>query len=164
MIVYDVGTKVLDTEIFPQHTMADLNIWYYLLFVQSEEAFTVKGNKHTHTHIHTHTHNTHKFSPVISLVTMKLKIQKNFCIVLETFKFHSFLTAEYQAAITYGFLRLDLLTSNFLVKFNKLHIFVVVFQGWRNRRAVALSTILTAIIWYIVFQLFVHIPDLDFRT
>lgn len=153
MIAYDVGTKVLDTEIFPQHAMADLNIWYYLLFVQSEEAFTVKGNKHTH-----------KFSPVISLVTMKLKIQNCFCIVLETFKFHSFLTAEYQAAITYGFLRLDLVTSNFLVKFNKLQIFVVVFQGWRNRRAVALSTILTAIIWYIVSQLFVHIPDLDFRT
>ena len=48
MIVYDVATMVLDTEIFPQHTIADLH--YICCFVQSGETFTVKGNKHTHTH------------------------------------------------------------------------------------------------------------------
>ena len=56
IIVYDVATKVLDTEIFPHHTVADLNLWHYIYcFVQSGEAFTVKGNKHADTHTHTHT-------------------------------------------------------------------------------------------------------------
>ena len=77
MIVYDVGTKVLDTEIFPQHTMADLNIWYYLLFVQSEEAFTVKGNKHTHTHTYTHTQHTQVFAGNI-ISDNETKDSKNF--------------------------------------------------------------------------------------
>ena len=49
MIVVEVETKVLETEIFPQHTIADLNSALQLLFFQSGEAFTVKGNKHTHT-------------------------------------------------------------------------------------------------------------------
>ena len=50
------ATKVLDTEIFPQDTISDLNLWPYICFVQSREAFTVKGNKHTHAHTRTHTH------------------------------------------------------------------------------------------------------------
>ena len=50
MIIYDVAIKVLGTEIFPRHTIADLNLWYYIYyFVQSGEAFTVKGKKHTYT-------------------------------------------------------------------------------------------------------------------
>ena len=62
---YDVATKVLDTEMIPQHTIADLNLWHYIYcFVQAGEAFTVKGNKHTYTntqtyiyiYIYTHTH------------------------------------------------------------------------------------------------------------
>ena len=61
MIVYDVATNVLDTVISSaQHRWLDL--WHYIYcFVQSKEAFTVEGNKHTHaqTHTHTHTH-THK--------------------------------------------------------------------------------------------------------
>ena len=57
MIVYDVETKVLDTESFPQRNIAGLYIWQYIhCSVQSGEAFTVDGNTHTHTHIHTHTH------------------------------------------------------------------------------------------------------------
>ena len=49
MIVYDVATKELDSEIFPQHIITDLNLWHYIYcFVQSGKAFTVKGNKHTH--------------------------------------------------------------------------------------------------------------------
>ena len=32
MIVYDVATKVLDTEVFPQHTIADLTLALHLLF------------------------------------------------------------------------------------------------------------------------------------
>ena len=49
------ATKVLDTEIFPQDTISDLNLWPYICFVQSREAFTVKGNKHTHAHTHART-------------------------------------------------------------------------------------------------------------
>ena len=51
MIVYDVATKVLDTEPFPQHNIAGLisGITCIVLF-QSGEASTVEGNKHTHTH------------------------------------------------------------------------------------------------------------------
>ena len=64
MIVYDVATEVLETEIFSKHSITDLNLWHYIYcFVQSGKAFTVKGNKHTrtrtHTHTHTHTHTTH---------------------------------------------------------------------------------------------------------
>ena len=46
MIVYDVATKVLDTAISSaQHRSSDL--WHYICFVQSGEAFTVEGNTHT---------------------------------------------------------------------------------------------------------------------
>ena len=52
MMVYDVATKVLDTEIFPQHTIVYLNLWHYIYgFVRSPESFMVKGNEHTHTHM-----------------------------------------------------------------------------------------------------------------
>ena len=37
MIFYDVATKVLDTKLFPQHTIADLKP-----FAQSGEDFTVE--------------------------------------------------------------------------------------------------------------------------
>ena len=50
MVMYDVATMVLDTEIFPQHTITDSMSGIYC-FVQSGEAFTVKGNKHTYTRI-----------------------------------------------------------------------------------------------------------------
>ena len=55
MIVYDVVTKVPDTESFPQHSITGLisGITFIVLFSQN---FTVEGNKHTHTHAHTHTH------------------------------------------------------------------------------------------------------------
>ena len=50
MIVYDVATKVLDTELFPQHTIADLSsgITFIVLFSQEKPLRCVKGNKHTH--------------------------------------------------------------------------------------------------------------------
>ena len=50
MIVYDVEMKVLDTKKFPQRNIAGLTsgITFIVLF-QSEEAFTVEGNKNTHT-------------------------------------------------------------------------------------------------------------------
>ena len=66
VIAYDVVTKVLDSEIFPQHTIADLKLWHYIYcFVQSGEAFTVKENAHTHKHTHTNTHtrtHTHTYT------------------------------------------------------------------------------------------------------
>ena len=50
IIVYDLATKVIDTEIFPQHNIAGLISGIaFIVFVQSGEAFTVAGNKHTHT-------------------------------------------------------------------------------------------------------------------
>ena len=55
MIVYDVATKVLGTEHFPQRNIAGLisDITLIVLF-QSGEAFAVGGNTHTHTQTHTH--------------------------------------------------------------------------------------------------------------
>ena len=50
MIFFDAETKVLDTEIFPPHSITDLNsdITFYCL-VYSGEAFTVKRHTHTYT-------------------------------------------------------------------------------------------------------------------
>ena len=52
LIIYDVATKLLGIEVFPQHNIADLSsgITLIVLFLQPEEAFSVKENKHTHTH------------------------------------------------------------------------------------------------------------------
>ena len=55
MVVYDVATKVIDTEIFPQGNIAGLISGTFCV-VQSGEVFMVKGNKHIHTRTHTHTH------------------------------------------------------------------------------------------------------------
>ena len=49
MIVYDVATKVLDTELFPQHTIAELNSGITFFFIQPED-FAMKANNHTHIH------------------------------------------------------------------------------------------------------------------
>ena len=59
MIVYDVAKKVLDTESFPQHTIADLSsgITFNVLFSQEKPLRLKEINTHTHTHnTHTHTH------------------------------------------------------------------------------------------------------------
>ena len=51
MIVYDVATKVLYTNLFTQQNYYHRchGLWHYIYyFVQSGEAFTAKGNKHTH--------------------------------------------------------------------------------------------------------------------
>ena len=48
MFVCDVAEKVLDTELFAQRAIADLNLWYCIYcFAQSGKALTVKRNKHT---------------------------------------------------------------------------------------------------------------------
>ena len=51
MIVYDVATRVLDTESFPQHSITGLisSITFVVLLIQ-EKGNAVEGNKHTHTH------------------------------------------------------------------------------------------------------------------
>ena len=49
MIFYDVATKELDTELFLQYNIADLNSGITLIVLFSQEKPTVKGNKHTHT-------------------------------------------------------------------------------------------------------------------
>ena len=66
MIIYDVVTKVLDTESFPQHNIAGLisgNTFVLSLSQEKplrwEEIYThayTCTRAHTHTHIHTHTH------------------------------------------------------------------------------------------------------------
>ena len=62
MIVYDVATKVLDTESFPRHNIAGLisGITFIVLFSQEKPLLWKETNTHTHTqtqtHTHTHTH------------------------------------------------------------------------------------------------------------
>ena len=58
MIVYEVATKVLDTESFPQHNIADLisGITFIVLFSQEKPLRWKEMNTQTHTHTHTHTH------------------------------------------------------------------------------------------------------------
>ena len=49
MIVCDVAEKELDTELFAQHAIVDLNLWHYIYcFAHSGKTLTVKRNKHTH--------------------------------------------------------------------------------------------------------------------
>ena len=59
MIVYDVATKVPDTESFPQHNIAGLisGITFIVLF-NREKPLRWKeiNNSRTHRHTHTHTH------------------------------------------------------------------------------------------------------------
>ena len=69
MIVFDAETNVLDTEIFPQDTIADLNssITFILLFSRKKSLRwkEIKAHTHTHTHTHppTHTHtHTHELT------------------------------------------------------------------------------------------------------
>ena len=54
MNVFDTGMKILDTELFPQHNIANLNSGNMHCFVQLQAAFTMKENKHTHAHTQTH--------------------------------------------------------------------------------------------------------------
>ena len=58
MIVYDVATKVLDTESFPRHNIAGLisGITFIVLFSQEKPLLWKEMNTHTHKHTHTHTH------------------------------------------------------------------------------------------------------------
>ena len=55
MIVYDVATKVLDTELFPQPNIAGLisGIIFVVLFSQEKP---LRWNTHAHTHTHARTH------------------------------------------------------------------------------------------------------------
>ena len=63
MIVFDVAKKVLDTEKFPQHNIADLNSGISFIVLCSQEKHLrwkeISTHTHTHTHTRTHTH-THK--------------------------------------------------------------------------------------------------------
>ena len=49
MIAYDVAIKVLDTEYFSQHNIADLISGITSVSFHSGKAFTVEGNAHKHT-------------------------------------------------------------------------------------------------------------------
>ena len=59
MIAYDVATKLLDTESFPQHIIADMSSGItFVLFSQEKplrwKEINTQIHKHTHTHTHTH--------------------------------------------------------------------------------------------------------------
>ena len=62
MIAYDVATKLLDTESFPQHSIAGLisGISFVVLFSQEKPLRWKDTHTHTHTHARmharTHTH------------------------------------------------------------------------------------------------------------
>ena len=51
MTVYDVATKVLDTE-----SVGLISGITFVLFSQEKPLRWKEGNKHTHTHTHKHTH------------------------------------------------------------------------------------------------------------
>ena len=61
MIVYDVATKVIGTEEFPQYNIAELNsgITFIVLFSLEKPLRWKETNTHTHAHTHTHTHEEH---------------------------------------------------------------------------------------------------------
>ena len=64
MIVYDVATKVLVTESFPEHNIDGLSLALHLLFFSQEKPLRWK-EIHTHTHTHTYTYtytHTHMIS------------------------------------------------------------------------------------------------------
>ena len=70
MTVYDVATKVLDTELFPPHNIADLisGITFIVLLSQEKPLRWKEINTHTHTHTHTHTTHTHTHTQFASSV------------------------------------------------------------------------------------------------
>ena len=53
MIVYDVATKVLDTELFPQYSISSLisGITFIVLLIQEKPLRWKEINTHTHTHV-----------------------------------------------------------------------------------------------------------------
>ena len=60
MIVYDVATKVLVTELFPHHNITGLNsgITFIALFSQEKPLRWTEINTYTHTHTHISPNNT----------------------------------------------------------------------------------------------------------
>ena len=65
MIVFDPESKVLDTNIFPQHTIADLNsgITFTVLFSQENPlSWNEMKIRTTQTHIHKHGSNNEKLA------------------------------------------------------------------------------------------------------
>ena len=58
MIVYDVATKVLDTESFPQHNIAGLisGITFVVIISQEKPLRWKEINTHTPAQTHPHTH------------------------------------------------------------------------------------------------------------
>ena len=66
MIVYDVVTKVLGTEEFPQHNIVELNSGTRVIVFFSQEKPLRWKEMNTHTHTHTHTHVS-----IISLVPIE---------------------------------------------------------------------------------------------
>ena len=81
MIVYDVATKVLDTESFPQQTIADLSsgITFIVLFSQEKPLRwkEINTNTHTRTHTHTHTHTRTQATSKTQTSTKKFEDQIN---------------------------------------------------------------------------------------
>ena len=79
MIVFDAETKILDTEIFPQHTIADLNSGFTTIVLFNQEKplqWTTHSHTHTHTHKHTQTRPTHvNTSPNFSAIIVDVKQQ-----------------------------------------------------------------------------------------
>ena len=72
MIVYDVATKVLDKEQFPQHNAGLIPGITFIVLFQSVEAFTMVGNTHTHTLTHTHTHTLNKITRLEEFITVSI--------------------------------------------------------------------------------------------
>ena len=52
MIVYELATERLDTELFPQHTIADLNFGIKFIVLLSRDKPLLREGINTHTHTH----------------------------------------------------------------------------------------------------------------
>ena len=77
MIFSDVATKVLGTELFPEHNIADLNsgITLSVLFSQEKSLRLNEINTHTHTHTHTHMQSSgHRPRKMLSLTFLPTTI------------------------------------------------------------------------------------------
>ena len=87
MIVYDVVTKVLDTQSFPQDNIAGLisGIPFIALISQEKPLRWKEINMHTHAHAHLHTHihtHTHTYTHTHTEAS-KITFSQNFVSSIE---------------------------------------------------------------------------------
>ena len=79
MIVYDVATKLIGTELLPRHNITDWSLTGLChCFVESAGAFTVKENTHAHarTHARTHTHTHTEYQHLVRVRSLERDVKR----------------------------------------------------------------------------------------